>query len=109
MSCGTDISHKRIDAKYCSDRCRMRYRRDQTKKKLIEQLVEIFHQIPNHSVQFTENGFYLESWDAIKRTPQKCHLSDLKNMSNQQLKDLINGKKWRLAGENLANLLFDNT
>jgi len=30
-------------------------------------------------------------------------------MSIQQLEDLIKGKEWQLAGENLANLLFNRT
>jgi hypothetical protein len=87
----------------------MRYRRSQEKAKLIEEIIDIYHKIPNHSVQFTDDTFYLESWDAIKRKPQKKHLSDLKNMSNQQLKELIKTKKWQLAGENLVNLLFNNS
>jgi len=109
LSCGIDISDKRIDAKYCSDRCRMRYRRTQDKKQLIEELVDLFRKTPNHSVQFTDQAFYLQEWNAIKRKPKKWHLSDLKSMSIQQLEDLIKGKEWQLAGENLANLLFNRT
>ncbi|MDR8389503.1 hypothetical protein NC796_00045 [Aliifodinibius sp. S!AR15-10] len=109
LSCGVDISNKRIDAKYCSGRCRMRYCRSRKKDQLIEELVELFRQLPNHSVQFTDKGFYLEEWDVINRTTQKWYLSELKSMSNQQLNGLIEGKKWRLAGENLANLLFNRS
>jgi len=108
LSCGVDISDKRIDAKYCSDRCRMRYRRAQKNRKLVNELIDLFTQLPNHSVQQTDNRFYLQSYDAINGKTENWWVSELKSMSNQQLKDLIKKKKWLLTGD-LVKQLFQKS
>ncbi|MFH5885319.1 DUF2116 family Zn-ribbon domain-containing protein [Halalkalibaculum sp. DA3122] len=102
IECGKDIAYKRSDAKYCSDRCRMRYRRTQKKEKIIGELVELFIEMPNHSVQNTDNGLYLIGVNAFTRTPQKWDLSDLQNMSNKRLNELKKGKKAQFTGEFIA-------
>ncbi|NGP89692.1 DUF2116 family Zn-ribbon domain-containing protein [Fodinibius halophilus] len=109
LSCGIDISNKRIDAKYCSDRCRMRYRRDQKNSKLLNELIDLFTQLPNHSVQQTDSELYLQSYNALSRKTENWHISELKSMSNQRLKDLIKKKRWLLAGEGLTNMLFNRS
>ena len=105
LSCGVDISDKRIDAKYCSDRCRMRYRRAQKNSKLVNELIDLFTQLPNHSVQKTDDGFYLQSYNASSGKTENLWISELKRMSNQRLKDLIDKKKTRLASDAVGNLV----
>jgi len=99
LSCGKDISDKRIDAKYCSDRCRMRYRRGQKKDKLIEELVSLFTQIPNHSVQRTDQWLLLQWYDATSDKTKFRSRSDLKRKSITHLKALIKEKRWLLVAE----------
>jgi len=107
LSCGTDISDKRIDAKYCSSRCRMRYRRKQKKEELIGKLIEIFMTIPNHSAQFTDEGFQLVAPDVMNRSLKKWKLSDLQNMSNKQLRDLLTEKNGVFLVQGARKLFFD--
>ncbi|GEM_PF-1409735 len=99
LSCGIDISDKRIDAKYCSDRCRMRYRRAQKNSKLVNELIDLFTQIPNHSVHNTGEGVCLQSYDAINGKTENWWGSELRSMSNQRLKDLIKKKRVLLTGD----------
>jgi ribosomal protein L29 len=77
----------------------MRYRRDQIKEELIEELTELFGQLPNHSVQRIDLWLMLQSYDATNPTPQKWHRSDLKSMTIKELKALIKRKKGQLVGE----------
>lgn len=112
LSCGIDISDKRIDAKYCSDRCRMRYRRAQKNSKLLNELIDLFTQLPNHSVQQTDSGIYLQSYNASSRKTENWRGSELKSMSNQQLKDLVKKKRVQLAGDavgKFVNNLFQKS
>lgn len=99
LSCGIDISDKRIDAKYCSDRCRMRYRRVQKNSKLLNELIDLFTRLPNHSVQKTDNGFYLQSYNALNGKTENWWDSELKSMSNPRLKDLVSKKRVLLTGD----------
>jgi predicted nucleic acid-binding Zn ribbon protein len=108
LSCGADISDKRKDAKYCSARCRMRYRRGQQKIELIQELAGLFNSLPNHSAQFTDPGFFLLQWNAISGKIQKWNISELKNMSNEELKKLIKKKKSKLYINGLFQI-FSNS
>jgi len=83
----------------------MRYRRKRIKEKLIGELREIFTQLPNHSVQLTNDGLCLVGINVLTRRPQKWALPDLYNMSIGQIKELKRGKEATLAGENLANMV----
>jgi hypothetical protein len=84
----------------------MRYRRAQKKENLISELVELFLDIPHHSVQNTNEGFRLIGTDAYTRKVQKWTLTELQNMPISQLKELKNRKKAQSVGENLVKLLF---
>lgn len=108
LSCGVDISNKRIDAKYCSDRCRMRYRRAQKNNKLLTELIKLFTQLPNHTVQQTDSGFYLQSYNAISGKTENWGASELKSMSNPRLQDLIKKKRWLLTGD-LVKQIFQKS
>jgi hypothetical protein len=85
----------------------MRYRREQQKIEIIQQLAEIFGSLPNHSAQFTDPGFFLLQWNATSGKTRKWDISELKNMSNGELKALIKQKRWLLLGNGLRQL-FSN-
>ncbi len=46
IQCGQCIARKRIDAKYCSARWRMRYRRAQATRDLVNKLIDLCTKIP---------------------------------------------------------------
>lgn len=104
LSCGTDISNKRKDAKYCSDRCRMRYQRDQKRNSLIEDLAEVFTQLPNHSVQCIDDWMLLQFYDATSGKTQIWSRTDLKTKSIGHLERLVKDKKWLLSAEIVKQL-----
>jgi len=99
LSCGTDITHKRSDAKYCSDRCRMRYRRNKKHRELLEELIKLFRQLPNHSVQQTEHWLSLLSYNETSGNTEILYGPDLKSMTIKELTALIKKKKGQLVGE----------
>lgn len=103
LSCGTDITNKRNDAKYCSDRCRMRYRRNVIKGNLIEELIQIFIQLPNHYAHRTQGSLLLGATDATGGNHQTWGGKDLKNMSISRLKAFIKEKKVLLQAEKVKN------
>lgn len=103
LSCGTDITNKRKDAKYCSDRCRMRYRRKQIHDQLVEELIRIFTQLPNHSVQRIHGALLLAAPDATGVNHKTWGGKDLETMSNDTLRALIKKKKVLLNAENVKN------
>jgi len=86
----------------------MQYRRAQKNSKLLNELIELFTQLPNHSVQQTGDGFHLQSYNAFNGKTEKWDATDLKSMSNQQLKDLIKQKRWSLTG-NLVKQFFQSS
>jgi hypothetical protein len=81
----------------------MRYRRQQQKNGLIKELAHIFGQLPNHSAQCTNVGYYLQYWDAMEGRTQIWDQSDLNSMSITELKALLSKKRWVLAGSTLIN------
>jgi predicted nucleic acid-binding Zn ribbon protein len=107
LSCGADLANKRSDAKYCSARCRMRYRRERQKIELIQKLAGIFGSLLNHAAQCTDHGYFLTCRDATSGNIEEWTTSDLKNMSIGELKRLIKQKNWLLVGNGLRQL-FSN-
>lgn len=103
LSCGVDISHKRSDAIYCSDRCRMRYQRKQKKVKIIEQLADLFNRIPNHTALCTAEGYQLQYWEATKGNWEILAYSDLLAMSIADLESLKSKKQVLLMSTTVIN------
>ncbi len=68
---------------------------------LIQKLADLFTSLPNHSAQFIGSGFYLFYWDAKSGNTQKWDISELKNMSNGELKKLIKQKRQLLIGNGI--------
>ncbi|MDR8394453.1 hypothetical protein NC796_25125 [Aliifodinibius sp. S!AR15-10] len=92
--CGTDIEHKRTDAKYCSNRCRMRFRRWKKKAKLIGKLIKYCSKIPNHVLQEGNRITAVVIKNANSGKHHEISAEELKNMSNEELKKFI---KWKRA------------
>jgi hypothetical protein len=71
----------------------MRYRRQQQKIELIQDLAELFGSLPNHTAHCTGGRVYLIEWDATSGKSQKWAISELQNMSKGKLKELISSKR----------------
>lgn len=104
MNCSLDISEKRSDAKYCSDRCRMRYRRKQAKHELIEELFNIFGRLPNHAAQCTSDDVILTEGGANSRNFKILRYEDLQNLSVARLKSLKKKKNSLALADSLIKM-----
>jgi hypothetical protein len=82
----------------------MRYKRQQQKNGLIEELAHIFIQLPNHSAHCTGGIYTLQAWDAMKGSAKLWSHIELISMSKSELKALIRQKRWVLMGTGLLNL-----
>lgn len=89
LQCGQSIVHKRSDAKYCSDRCRMRYRRKQKSKELVAKLIQLCSQIPNHLVQNAGEVKSIVIRNEKSGNHQNINVKTLKRLPDEELKLLI--------------------
>lgn len=105
LQCGQSIENKRSDAKYCSDRCRMRYRRAKKSNELFTQLIQLCSQIPNHVVQSEGSVLGVVIHNAKKGKHQTIDRNTLKNLPNEELKRLIKRKKVEVDAYKLTNLI----
>ena len=105
LSCGKDISFKRSDAKYCSDRCRMRFQRQQKKIELLKELVTICSQIPHHTAKNNDGELMLKLNEAIKSNLEMVAISELLELSIAKIEHLITKKRKKLNAFNVVNSL----
>ncbi|HKK47351.1 MAG TPA: hypothetical protein VJ964_17615 [Balneolaceae bacterium] len=93
LQCGQSIAHKRSDAKYCSDRCRMRYRRSEKTRQLVTELTQLCSEIPNHTEQ--RSGIYtaIVIRNVASGNYQKIGVPQLLKTPEEDLKRMIKWKK----------------
>ena len=103
LQCGQSIAHKRSDAKYCSDRCRMRYRRTQKSKELIAKLLQLCSQIPNHVVQNAGEITEIIILNEKTGKHQNFDVKTLKRLPNEELKRMIKLKKGEVQAYKITN------
>lgn len=104
LQCGQNIADKRSDAKYCSDRCRMRYRRNQKSKELLANLVQLCSQIPNHLVQSEGEVTAIVIWDEKNGKHQKFDKQMLISLPDEELIRLIKCKKREIRAYQIASV-----
>ena len=93
IECGKDIATKRKDAKYCGDRCRMRYQRQQKKLQVLTKLFNICSQIPNHAFKSTDGQSSIRIWNAKSKKTEIYTLKELNSLNIQQIEELLAWKK----------------
>jgi predicted nucleic acid-binding Zn ribbon protein len=103
ISCGKDIAFKRSDAKYCTDRCRMRFQRKKKKIELIEMLFNLCSQIPRHTLKSKSGVFLLKPHKPIKSNQEMVSIPDLLKLSVAKLEHLIAEKKKEVNMFNLVD------
>ncbi len=103
LQCGQNIAHKRSDAKYCSDRCRMRYRRAQKTKELVAKLVQLCSQIPNHLVQNAGEVTAIVILNEKDGKYQRIDVKTLKSLPDEELKRMIKWKKGEVRAYEISN------
>ena len=106
IECGKDIATKRKDAKYCSDRCRMRYKRKNKKTLLIYELSELCAQIPNHMLKNDSDLWTLKVFNATKKEHENFSLKVLFSMNPEEIQALIKRKKAELKIQSIINPFF---
>lgn len=106
IECEKDIANKRIDAKYCSDRCRMRYGRKQKKLRLITNLYKACTNIPNHAFKSDDGETSIRIWNAMNKQTEIYTLKRLYSLNFQQIEALIDLKKREINMYNLLNPLL---
>ena len=103
IQCGQNIAHKRKDAKYCSARCRMRYKRAQSKRVLVNKLVDLCTQIPNHVVYNDNEIEALALKDAKSGSLKKIGIKTLENLNDDEIKQLIKVKQGEVYAYKILN------
>lgn len=103
LQCGQNIAHKRSDAKYCDDRCRMRYRRNQKTRELLAELVQLCSQIPNHLVQSAGEVTAIVIRNEKSGKHQRINVEMLKKLSDEELKRMIKWKKREIKAHQVAD------
>lgn len=106
IECEKDIANKRNDAKYCSDRCRMRYRRKQKKMRLIAKLYTVCTSIPNHAFKSNDGETSIRIWNATDNQSEIYTLKNLYSLNFQQIEELIELKKRETYVYNIVNPLL---
>lgn len=93
LACGQSTASKRSDTKYCSDRCRMRYKRKLKKIRLIQDLQNLCTQIPNHTV-ICRDGIKLQlSYNAKKGDVQLYSKDELQQLSVAKIESFLRLKQ----------------
>lgn len=103
LQCGQSIAHKRSDAKYCSDRCRMQYRRNQKTEQLLAELIQLCSQIPNHTEQSTGEVVRIIIRNEKTGTYETIDVEMLKKLPDKELKHMIERKKQEVKAHHIAN------
>ncbi len=106
LECEKDIATKRKDAKYCGDRCRMRYKRRQEKTVLIHELCKLCAQIPNHMLKNDSDLLTLKLFNATKKEHEFFSLKTLFSMNFKEIQELINRKESELKIYSMINPFF---
>ncbi len=86
--CGKDISHKRIDAKYCDNRCRMRYNRYKEKRNIIQDIINICTRIPHNTEQTPDRITKLRVKDYKTGNVKYFTVNELATFSQNRLKKI---------------------
>jgi len=86
--CGKDISHKRIDAKYCDNRCRMRYNRYKEKENVIHDILDICTRIPHNTEQIPNGMTKLRVKDYKTGNVRYFTVNELATFSHSRLKQI---------------------
>jgi len=106
IECGNNIATKRNDAKYCGDRCRMRYKRQQKKIVLIAELYNLCAQIPNHVFKNERTVSSVMLFDAKKHNYEILDVNKLYSLNISQIEALIERKKHEIKVHSLASLFI---
>lgn len=86
--CDKDISHKRIDAKYCDNRCRMRYNRYKEKESVIHDIIDICNRIPHNTEQMPNGMTKLRVKDYKTGNVSYFTVNELVTFSQNHLKKI---------------------
>lgn len=97
MECGETLSSKRIDAKYCDDRCRMRYQRYKVRQKLVRELAELCLKVPNHIRKNEAGSVELTMYDKKVGAYQTYDQHTLMRLSMVDLRRFVIQKQKEVA------------
>lgn len=103
ITCGQSTASKRSDAKYCSDRCRMRYKRKLKKIRLIQNLYDLCTQIPDHVVKYSEGEMLQMPYEADKSKQQLLGIEELHSLSLAKIESLLHLKQKEINMHRLVN------
>jgi hypothetical protein len=103
IECGKDITFKRSDAKYCSDRCRMQFQRSIEKMNLLWELYEICTSNPQDTKTKEDGELYIKLPSAYRRSQEMVNIKDLKNMSIDKIRTLIKEKRKEINNQKVID------
>jgi len=95
--CGKDISNKRIDAKYCDNRCRMRYNRYKEKESVIHDIIDICTRIPHNAEQTPDRSWKMRFKDLKTGEVEYLTSSELALLSKNRIDQLLKQKRMEEA------------
>ena len=103
IECGKDITFKRNDAKYCSDRCRMQFQRSIKKMDLLWELHELCSTKPQDTYTNEEGELFIKLPRAFKRSQNMVNITDLKSLSNDKIRRLIEEKRKKINSQKVID------
>lgn len=103
IECGKDITFKRSDAKYCSDRCRMQFQRSIKKVDLLWKLHELCSSKAQDTYTNEKGELFIKLPRAFKRSQEMVNITDLKNLSNDKIRSLIQEKRKEITSQTVID------